>query len=62
MGQSAGSGDDEFNRLTELAVTWVMKNPSPITLTKVNYDRSFKNQLKDPLFPGDLFKTALNLN
>ena len=35
-------GDDDYqiiDRLCELAVLWVLKNPNPILLDKPNYDR-----------------------
>lgn len=36
---SANSSEDELNRLTELAVKWVLANPEPIKLDKVDYRR-----------------------
>ena len=35
----AGSTEDDFNRLQELAVKWVLANPMPIKLGKVGYRR-----------------------
>ena len=38
-GIHAGSTEDDFNRLQELAVKWVLANPMPIKLGKVGYRR-----------------------
>ncbi|WP_406639852.1 ankyrin repeat domain-containing protein [Amycolatopsis sp. WGS_07] len=35
----SGNGDDELDRLSELAVTWVRLNPNPIPLAPPEYDR-----------------------
>jgi len=34
-----GDGDEEINRLCELAVAWVALNPQPVFLNETNYDR-----------------------
>ena len=38
-GIHAGSTEDDFNRLQDLAVKWVLANPMPIKLGKVGYRR-----------------------
>lgn len=38
-GISANSDDEELDRLSELAVQWVLANPTPIPLTMVDYKR-----------------------
>jgi hypothetical protein len=35
----SGNGDDELSRLCELATVWVMANPTPIALNKLDYKR-----------------------
>ncbi|MFD2471468.1 ankyrin repeat domain-containing protein [Amycolatopsis silviterrae] len=35
----SGNGDDELERLSELAVTWVRLNPTPLPLAPPKYDR-----------------------
>ena len=37
--RSQGDGDDQVNRLCELAVEWVALNPHPVPLNKTDYDR-----------------------
>lgn len=36
---SANSNEETFNHLAEFAVKWVLKNPMPIALNRVDYQR-----------------------
>ena len=35
----SGDGDEELSRLCELAVVWVLENPTPVLLKKPDYNR-----------------------